>query len=211
MANTHALIAGFPKASIEAAIARGQGRSTSGAALESVTLEAILPPSIALIIDIETDNRNRSLSEVRLLIKKHGGTVTPTNYLFTRRGRVLFEKDDRVLGVDEVLDEAIEAGAEDVETDEDGNILVWTDPSGVTAAAEKLGKSLDMKVKSSDLIWHPNGDTLIPLESQEVVENLVELVDGLQENSSVQGVYTNIAQGSVDDETWLDLEGRIMG
>jgi len=108
-----------------------------------------------------------------------------------------------------VLDEAIEAGAEDVEADDEGNILVWTDPSGVTTAAEKLGKSLDLKVKSSDLIWHPNDNTLAPLESQEVVEILLELVDALQENSSVQGVYTNIAQGTIDDETWLDLEGRI--
>jgi transcriptional/translational regulatory protein YebC/TACO1 len=205
----HIFPAGFPKASIEAAIARGQGLSTSGAALESVTLEAILPPSIALVIDIETDNRKRSLADLRVVIKNHKGTVTPTSYLFTRRGRVLFEKDERRLGVDEVLDEAIEAGAEDVEADDDGNIVVWTAPSGVTAAAERLGKGLDLKVKSLHLIWHPNEDTLAPLDSKETVENLAALVDALRDEPTVQGVYTNVIQGTIDDDAWSELEEKI--
>jgi transcriptional/translational regulatory protein YebC/TACO1 len=134
------------------------------------------------------------------MIKRHGGTVTPTSYLFTRRGKVLFEKDDRALGVDDVLDEAIEAGAEDVETDEEGNILVWTEPSGVTAAAEQLGKSLDLKVKSAELIWHPNEDTLAPLDSQEAADALGQLVDALEDDPNVQGVYTNVTQGTLEEE-----------
>ena len=209
MVEAHIFPAGFPKASIEAAIARGQGLSTSGAALESVTLEAILPPSIALIIDIETDNRKRTLSDLRVVIKNHKGTVTPTSYLFTRRGRVLFEKDEREFGVDEVLDEAIEAGAEDVEADDEGNIVVWTEPSGVTAAAERLGKSLDLKVKSLHLIWHPNEDTLAPLESEETVENLAALIDSLRDEPTVQGVYTNVTQGTIENDAWSALEEKI--
>jgi transcriptional/translational regulatory protein YebC/TACO1 len=134
------------------------------------------------------------------MIKRHGGTVTPTSYLFTRRGKVLFEKDDRALGVDDVLDEAIEAGAEDVETDEEGNILVWTEPSGVTAAAEQLVKSLDLKVKSAQLIWHPNEDTLAPLDSQEAADALGQLVDALEDDPNVQGVYTNVTQGTLEEE-----------
>jgi transcriptional/translational regulatory protein YebC/TACO1 len=144
-----------------------------------------------------------------VVIKNHKGTVTPTNYLFTRRGRVLFEKDDRGLGVDEVLDEAIEAGAEDVEADNEGNIVVWTEPSGVSAAAERLGKCLDLKVKSLNLIWHPNEDTLAPLESKETVENLAALVDALRDEPTIQGVYTNVTQGTIEDDAWSALEQKI--
>jgi transcriptional/translational regulatory protein YebC/TACO1 len=144
-----------------------------------------------------------------MVIKNHKGTVTPTSYLFTRRGRVLFEKDERGLGVDEVLDEAIDAGAEDVEADGEGNIVVWTEPSGVTAAAERLGKDLDLKVKSLDLIWHPNEDTLAPLESEETVENLAALVDALRDEPAVQGVYTNVTRGTIEDNAWSVLEEKI--
>ena len=143
------------------------------------------------------------------MIKNHKGTVTPTSYLFTRRGKVLFEKDERAFGVDEVLDEAIEAGAEDVEADDEGNLVVWTDPSGVTAAAARLGKGLDLKVKSLDLIWHPNEDTLAPLESKETAENLMALVDTLQDEPTVQGVYTNVTQGIIEDDAWSVLEEKL--
>jgi transcriptional/translational regulatory protein YebC/TACO1 len=160
------------------------------------------------MIDIETDNRKRALQDLRYLIKTHKGTVTPTQYLFTRRGKVLFE-DEQQLGVDGVLDEAIEAGAEDVETDEEGNILVWTEPSDVTAVAEKLGKSLDLKVKSAELIWHPNADTLAPLDSVESAKAMVDLVEALEEAENVQGVYTNVSQGAIDEESWSEFEGRL--
>ena len=122
---------------------------------------------------------------------------------------MLFEKDDRGLGVDEILDDAIEAGAEDVETDEEGNILVWTEPSGITATAKRLAESLDLKVQSSDLIWHPNEDTLVSLEPGETAQALGELLDALRDNPNFQGVYTNVAQGAVDDEGWTALQERI--
>ncbi|KAH8821469.1 transcriptional regulator TACO1-like protein [Xylogone sp. PMI_703] len=201
--------AGFPKASMEAAIARGQGRSTSGAALENLTLEVMMPSQVAIVIDIETDNRARSLMELRFIVKCHGGTVSPTSYLFTKKGRVSFEKDERNLGVDEVLDEAIEAGAEDVETDEDGNIVVWTEPQSTTAAAQGLMKSLALKIQSSEIIWDANEDTMVKLDSPEAVQALSDFIDQLQENDSVQGVYANIAQGNIEDDVWESLQSKL--
>lgn len=194
---------------MEAAIARGQGKSATGAALESLTIEAIMPPSVAMVIDAETDNKNRTMMELRTLVKNYGGTVTPTMYLFQRKGVLRFEKDERNLGVDEVLDEAIEAGAEDVETDEDGNIIVWTEPSQVTAAAQALQTSLGLKVESSDIIWDANEDTKVPLEKPNLVKALSEFVAAVQENSNVQGVYANASQGSLPDDVWEDFEGRL--
>jgi transcriptional/translational regulatory protein YebC/TACO1 len=201
-------LAGFSKANMEAAIARGQGISTTGAALECLTLEAIIPPSQAFVIDIETDNRMRALPEIRFLITKRKGNITPTGYLFTKRGVVTFEKHETV-GLDEVLDDAIEAGAEDVETTEDGGLLVWTDPSRVTKTADLLAKNHGLKVSSSEIIWDANEDTTAPMESQEAALNLVDLVTALREHSDVQGIYTNATQGTVDDEIWSKLEEKL--
>ena len=194
---------------MEAAIARGQGKSTTGAALESVTLEVIMPPTVAMVIDAETDSKNRTLMELRIAVKNHQGTVTPTAYLFQRKGRLQFEKDDRNLGVDEVLDDAIEAGAEDVETDENGSIVVWTEPNKVTAAAKALQESLGLKVNSSDIIWDANEDTRVPLESESSVELLSNFVTAIRDNPNVQGVYCNAAQGSLTDELWEDFAIRL--
>jgi len=203
------LIAGFPKASQEAAIARGQGRSTTGASLESLTLEVIMHPSIGIVIDIETDNKARAFQDLRHEIKRHGATVTPTAYLFKRRGRVQFEKDERGLGVDEALDDAIEAGAEDVEVDDDGNLVVWTEPTGTTAAARSLAESLKLKVESSDIVWDANEDTLVPIDSEETLIALKDLVTALQEDPNVQGIYANVTQGTVSDEAWAELQEKI--
>lgn len=194
---------------MEAAIARGQGKSATGAALENLTLEVIMPPTVAMVIDAESDNKNRTLMELRMLVKDYKGTVTPTAYLFQRKGRLQFEKDERSLGVDEVLDEAIEAGAEDVEMDEDGNIVVWTQPNNVTAAAKALQTSLALKVESSDIIWDANEDTKVPLESESSAKVLAEFVTAIQDNSNVQGVYSNAVQGTLPDELWENFASRL--
>jgi transcriptional/translational regulatory protein YebC/TACO1 len=194
---------------MESAIARGQGKSATGAALEYVTLEVIMPPTVAMIIETETDNRARTLSDLRYLVKSHGGSVTPTSYLFQKKGRVAFEKDERNLGVDDVLDEAIEAGAEDVETDEDGSIVLWTEPNMTTSAAEAMQKSFGLKVESSHIIWDANEDTKVALEDKVAAEKLTSFIEAVQENPNVQGVYANVAQGSLTDDVWEDLAGRL--
>jgi len=194
---------------MEAAIARGQGKSASGAVLENVTLEVIMPPTVAMIIEFETDSKMRTIIDSRLLVKNHGGSVTPTSYLFQKKGRIVFEKDEKNLGVDEVLDEAIEAGAEDVETSEDGSIVVWTEPNKTMAAAKALQKSLNLKVESSDILWDPNEDTKVPLESEAAVKALSEFLDALHDNPQVQGVYANVSQGSLPDDVWEDLQCRL--
>ncbi|KAG9239351.1 transcriptional regulator TACO1-like protein [Amylocarpus encephaloides] len=203
--------AGFPKANMEAAIARGQGKSASGAALEPVTLETILPPQVAMVIEAETDNTKRCLSELRLIIKESGGIVSPTSYLFQKKGRVAFEKHEK-LGVDEVLDEAIEAGAEDVEAEEDGSIVVWTQPKMTTAAAETLQKNLGLKLERSDIIWEPNEDTKVQLDSEEdqdAIQALKNFLERMRDHQNVNGMYANFAQGNLNEEAWEDLQAKL--
>lgn len=118
------LTAGFPKASIDSAIARGRGVAVSGKSLESLLVEAIVPPSVAVVVDCQTDSKLKTLQEVRTIIKDHEGTISPVSYMFTKRGRILFERDERGRTADDLLDGALEAGAEDIETDEDGSIVV---------------------------------------------------------------------------------------
>lgn len=200
----------MPKASIDSAIARGQGKSISGAVLESMTVEAILPSTIALIIEVETDNRNRTLQDLRTTLKAYKGTVTPTNYLFQKRGRVVFEKDEKGLGIDEVLEDAIEAGAEDVELD-DGHLVVWTEPNMTIAAAQTLRKSHGLEIASSDIIWDPKEETLVPLQTMDHMASLAGLADALHDDPTVQGVYANVAQGLMTDEIWGEIQGRLDG
>ena len=162
---------GFPKASIETAIARGQGVSPSGVALENLTVEAMVPPSIAVIIECQTDSKLRTLSDIRLAVKEAGGTVTPINHLFERKGRVVFEKS-LGLGENEIFDRAIEAGATDVEFEE-GDVVVSTEPAQVTAVADALTLVLGSSAKNSEIIWDPKKDMMVDVQSPELFQGFL--------------------------------------
>ena len=84
------------------------------------------------MIDCQTDNKARTLQDLRTVVKRHGAVSTPTSYLFDKRGRTVFDRDERDLKVDDVLEQAIDAGADDVEADESGNIVVCRTPRDMT-------------------------------------------------------------------------------
>ena len=84
----------------------------------------MLPPSVAVVIDCQTPSKGRTLHELRLIMKDNEANMTPTSYMFKRRGRILFERDERGLSAEDLLDDAVDAGAEDVEVDQEGNIMV---------------------------------------------------------------------------------------
>jgi transcriptional/translational regulatory protein YebC/TACO1 len=202
---------GFQKANMEAAINRGQGKSASGAALEPVVLEAIVPPQVSMIIEAESDNLKRTLGDLKHVIKKAGGIAGPTSYLFEKKGRIFFEENEK-LGVDDVLDEAIEAGAEDVKADEDNRIIVWTEPSNTNSAAQALQEKLGLKVASCDLVYVANEDTKVSLdatEHEEALERLKDCLDKLRDTVNIQGIYANVAQGNLDDASWEEIQDRL--
>jgi transcriptional/translational regulatory protein YebC/TACO1 len=203
------MIAGTPKALIDAAIERGQGRSADGAKLESVTVEAIMPPGIALIIDIETDSKGRTLQDVKSLLKKHGGTTSSTTFFFQRLGRIVFETNSGGPGLDEIMDCAIEAGAEDLETDEDGRIAVWTQPSDTTAVAQAITGAFDMTVVSSGIIWSAHEDTKVRIDSSDSANLFRDLLTGLRDLSEVQATYANATQGDLADEAWSKIDENL--
>ncbi|MCJ1406574.1 hypothetical protein MMC19_000640 [Ptychographa xylographoides] len=188
---TSAKKAGFPKASIEAAIARGQGRSTNGAALENVTLEVMLPHAIAVVIECTTDSKARLLQDLREVFKYYGANMTPTTYLFERKGRLVLEAREEV-GEDELLEKAISAGALDVDRDDDGNVVVLTEPSEVTAVAEVLAQTLGLKIERTEFIWDPKDDAKLEVPA-EFAERLAKFTNQLEDDTSVQGVFLNAA------------------
>ncbi|KAF1827313.1 YebC-like protein [Dissoconium aciculare CBS 342.82] len=206
---TKAKKAGFLKASIEAAIARGQGRSTTGASLENVTVEGLLPHNIAVIVECETDRKLRALAEVRTVIKDSDGSSTPTSYLFSKKGRVVLEEKDGI-GMEQVLEPALEAGALDVNEDADGRIVVHTEPGETRAVGDAISQALEVQIATSEIIWDPNEDTMVTLPDESAVDEICKFIDNLRDrDTSVQSIALNVKQGSVGNDAWENLQSRL--
>ncbi|EAT91328.2 hypothetical protein SNOG_01679 [Parastagonospora nodorum SN15] len=209
LALTTAKKSAVPKTAIEAAIARGQGLSTTGAALESLVLEAILPPSVATIIECQTDNKLRALADLRLLVKEAGGQVSTVGFMFEKKGRIIMRKKEGI-GMDEVLEPALDAGVQDVHEDEEGRVLLFTEPAQTKTIAESLAKELDMEIEESEIIYDPNEDTKVEVNDEEAAAKLSNFLDDLQEVQGIQGVYMNWTKGeSIPAELWEELRGKV--
>ena len=185
--------------------------STSGAALESLVLEAILPPSIATIIECQTDNKLRTLAELRTIVKDAGGTVSPVAYMFEKKGRIILQKKEG-LNVDDVLEPALEAGALDILEDDEGRIVLFTEPTETKTTIETLAQTLDIEIEENEIIYDPNEDTKVALEDESAVKSLIKFIDQLQEINagSIQGVYTNGIKGpNIDESLWEELQNKV--
>ncbi|KAJ9603362.1 hypothetical protein H2200_012140 [Cladophialophora chaetospira] len=178
------------KTSIEHAIAKGQGKSPSGQALENVTIEAMLPYGVAAMIECQTDNKARTLTDIRYIINKAGGTSTPTAFLFEKKGRVTFEEQEK-LGVEEALEDAIEAGALDISSEEK-RLVIETEPAEVMAVAQTLQKKLNLQVEKAEVVYVPNEDSVVTL-SDEQGDAVQIILDSLEDDPSVQNLYINAA------------------
>lgn len=202
--------ASVPKALVEAAIARGQGRSATGAQLESMTFEVLMPPNIALIADVETDNKTRSLHDLKYVVKKAGGVAGSTSFYFSRRGRIIFKNKSDGPSLSDVLEEAIEHdGAEDVEEVPDGGFLVWTQPTQLMAITEALSKRFELEVAESDIIWAANEDTKTAIDTKDSAESLDALFAALREYPEVKAIFANIRRGSITENEWDKVERHI--
>lgn len=181
-----------------------------------------MPPGVALIIDVETESKMRSLEEFKAQIKKAKGRAgTGAMSFFTRVGRVVFAArpqaqdgqaplpEEPAVTVDDVLDEAIEAGAEDLETDDEGNVVVWTQPNMTSAVTSALGPRFGGRVLGSEIIWKVNEGTEAKVSSPEEARVLADLLEALQEHPEVQAVYVNAVNGGLSEEEWSRIEENI--
>lgn len=151
----------------------------------------MLPHNVGAIIECLTDNKARLLQDIRTVLGKNGGSSAPTNFLFQRKGRNVFRKSETV-GVDDILDKAVDAGATDVEVDDEGRIMVDTEPTAVAAVVQELTKEFSLEMESSQIIYDAIEDTSIKLEPRQAedVETVLQLVE---EDPDVQEIYTNVA------------------
>jgi YebC/PmpR family DNA-binding regulatory protein len=174
-----------PKDVIERAIKKSQGGDAEN--YDEIRYEGYGPNGVAIIVEAMTDNRNRTASNVRSTFAKHGGNLGETNsvaFMFSRKGEIMYKA--AVGDADTVMMAAIEAGAEDVESDEDGHWITCadTDLHEVASALEaSLGES-----ESTKFVWKPQTTTPVDLET---LQKLMKLVEILEDDDDVQNVTTN--------------------
>ncbi|KAL8734548.1 MAG: hypothetical protein Q9166_001448 [cf. Caloplaca sp. 2 TL-2023] len=170
---------GFPKDLIERAIAKGKGVSLSGDPLQIVTVEAMLPPSVSTIIKCQTDNKKRTLEDLRLLVKEAGGMVTPTSHLFDRRGHITF-MSKKELEEERIMEQVLEVGALDMEIKEDRRSLsIYTEPNETASIAQSLSASLGLSLSSYEIIWVARPESLVDVgeaEEEEARLSLEEII-----------------------------------
>ncbi|MCA0929019.1 YebC/PmpR family DNA-binding transcriptional regulator [Ruegeria profundi] len=165
---------------------------------EEIRYEGYGPNGVAVIVEAMTDNRNRTASTVRSTFSKNGGNLGETGsvgFMFERKGEVVYPA--AAGDADAIFEAAIEAGAEDVESSDDGHII-WcadTDLNDVSNALEAaLGES-----ESTKLVWKPTTTTELGLED---MQKLMKLVDALEDDDDVQRVTTNF---DASDEVMAQL------
>ena len=176
----------MPKDTIERAIERGAGGG-EGSNVEELTYEGYGPGGVAILVEVMTDNRNRTVAEVRHAFSKHGGNLGTDGsvaYLFSRQGIISFAP-----GADEdkVIEASLDGGAEDVETGDDGSITVttaWEVLGYVVASLQAAG----LEPADSDVGMVPT--TYVPCDVEES-ESVLKLIDALEDLDDVQNVYTN--------------------
>jgi len=185
-----------PKDVIDRAIKKSQGGDAES--YDEIRYEGYGPGGVAVIVEAMTDNRNRTASTVRSTFTKCGGNLGETgsvSFMFDRKGQVLYPLE--VGDEDTVMMAALEAGAEDVESTEDGHAIFCadTDLNEVSNALEaQLGES-----ESAKLIWKPQTTTELDLEG---MEKLMKLIDTLEDDEDVQRVTANF---EVSDEVMAAL------
>lgn len=178
--------ANMPKDNIERAIKKGTGE-LGGATYEEKLYEGYGPGGVAILVEVLTDNNNRAAANVRNIFSKSGGNLGATgsvSYMFNRKG--VIEYDAEVVNEDEVMDAALEAGADDIVTEE-GIITVTTDPASFESVLEVLqGKGYESV--SAEVAMVPDMYSAVDTET---ATKLQKLIDRLEEDDDVQNVYTN--------------------
>lgn len=177
----------MPNDTIDRAVKKGTGE-LGGAAIEEVVYEGYGPGGVAFMIEIATDNRNRSAQDMRTLCTKNNGTFADAGsvaYLFQRLGEIRIEK--AAFSEDQATELALDAGADDVvEDDEDWVLYTTLDKLFLVAGALK---DKNIPTKSQQLIYQPS--TTITIDDPEVARQIVKLYEALDDYDDTQNVFAN--------------------
>lgn len=179
--------ASMPANNIERAIKKGAGE-LDGGQMEEGTYEGYGPGGVAILMEVVTDNRNRTTADVRHCLSKNNGNLGENgcvSWMFDRRGIILLQQED--LDEDTIMEAALEAdGFEDLEI-EDGRTTIYTDPSQLYAVVEQL-EAAGYPMEEAKIGYIPQN--MVKLEGNKV-QQMMRLMDMLEENDDVTEVYTN--------------------
>ena len=175
----------MPKDNIERAIKKASGADAE--TYDEVRYEGYAPGGVAVIVEALTDNRNRTAGEVRSYFTKAGGSLAETgavSFMFDRVG--LIEFDRKVASEDAMLEAALDAGAEDVSTSDEGHEIITT-----LESLRDVAQALEQKFgepRKAALVWRPQNTISV---DDEAGEKILKLVGALEDNDDVQNVYAN--------------------
>jgi YebC/PmpR family DNA-binding regulatory protein len=191
--------ADVPKDTIERACKRGSGDDEGAAAYEQAQYEGYAPGGVAVLVEVLTDNRNRTASDVRSAFSKAGGSLAEPGsvaFLFSRRGQVLVADGG---DEEEVMMAGLDAGLEDLEADGDG-FVAWCEPSDVVGLRRTLEEA-GFGVRESGSTMVPA--STVPIDDPGEARKVLRLMDALDDNDDVQDVYANF---DIDDALLESLE-----
>ncbi|HWD19525.1 MAG TPA: YebC/PmpR family DNA-binding transcriptional regulator [Verrucomicrobiae bacterium] len=176
----------MPNENIERAIKKGTGDGDA-ITYEDLTYEAYGPNGVAILIELSTDNRNRTAAEIRSLLTKGGGSIAAAGSvtrLFQRKGQIIVSRD--AAGEDQLMELALEAGAEDFKADEQG-FEILTDPVHFEPVHKAI-ESKGIKPAAAEITWLPTLTTPVQDAAATAVSRLLE---GLEEHDDVKDLYSN--------------------
>jgi len=177
----------MPKDNIERAIKKGSGTGADAVIYEEVTYEGYGPGGAAVLVAVMTDNKNRTVAEVRHIFAKHGGNLGENgcvSWIFEKKGSIVVEK--KSVKEDELMELALEAGAQDIR-DEENEYEIITDPSSFEGVKNAIDQR---KIKYIEARISLIPQTTVKLEAGKA-EQMLKLMEKLEDNDDVQNVYAN--------------------
>ncbi|NLC10813.1 MAG: YebC/PmpR family DNA-binding transcriptional regulator [Firmicutes bacterium] len=192
--------ANMPNENINRAIQKGTGEQ-DGTNYESFSYEGYGPEGVALLLDIVTDNRNRTAGEIRSIFSRRGGNLGESgcvSWMFEKKGYIVIEKKAGLPEEDDLMMLALEAGAEDFQSEKD-SYHIYTSVDEFEATKKYL-EDKNIKLALAEITMVPT--TTVNIKSVETAEKLMALIETLEEHDDVQNVYTNF---EIDDSIMQQL------
>src|SRR5512140_2019943 len=179
--------ANMPNDNIERAIKKGTGGGEAGN-FEDLTYEIYGPHGVAILVEVSTDNRNRTASEIRSVVTKNGGSIATqgsVTRLFQRKGQIIVSRDGA--NEDQLMEVALEAGAEDFRSDQHGFEII-TEPAQFEAVHKQI-EAKGIKPAAAEVTELPT--VTVPLPDDDAAAAVNKLIDALEDHDDVKEVYAN--------------------
>jgi YebC/PmpR family DNA-binding regulatory protein len=179
----------MPNDNVERAIKRGTGEGVDAAHFDEIVYEGYGPGGVAIIVEAATDNRNRTAAEIRSIFTKNEGNLASSgsvSYMFHKKGQVTVARSS--IDEDRLLEVSLEAGAEELTTEED-QYVITTSHDQLYAVADALKKA-GVTTDGQKFTFIP--DTTVPVADETVAKQVLRLCDALEDDDDVQNVYSNL-------------------